>query len=112
MSKTRKVINRAALAFRLAAYAASKSQTALGGYSRRLRNRLGAPKAITATARKLACIFYRMLKYGQDYVEKGMEYYESQYKSRVIKNLQKRAHELGLVVVPTQQVEPTCCQVS
>lgn len=94
-TKTRKVINRATVAFRMAAYAAGKSQTALGAYYRRLKTRIGAPKAITATARKLACIFYRLLKFGNEYIEKGMDYYETRYKDRVIKNLKNRAQEFG-----------------
>lgn len=98
-TKTRKVINRATVAFRMAAYAAGKSHTALGAYYRRLKSRLGAPKAITATARKLSCLFYRLLKYGNDYIERGMDYYETQYKERVIKNLKNRAQELGFNLV-------------
>jgi hypothetical protein len=58
-----------------------------------LKKRLRAPKAITATARKLACIFYSMLKYGQEYVKKGIDYYEKLYKERVMKNLSKKASE-------------------
>lgn len=98
-TKTRKVINRATVAFRLAAYAAGKSHTALGAYYRRLKSRLGAPKAITATARKLSCLFYRLLRYGNEYLERGMDYYESRYKERMIKNLKNRAQELGFVLI-------------
>lgn len=97
-TRTRKVINRAAHAFRLAAHCISKSKSALGAYCRRLKKRLGVPKAITATARKLACIFYSMLKYGQEYVEKGMEYYEKLYEDRVMKNLNKKASEFGYIL--------------
>ncbi|MCU0396219.1 MAG: transposase [Chitinophagaceae bacterium] len=57
-SKTRKVVNRAAEAFRLGAQAVANSTTALGAYYRRMRARLDPPKAITATAHKLARIFY------------------------------------------------------
>jgi hypothetical protein len=74
-TRTRKVINRAANALRMAANSVGNGKSALGAYYRRLKKQLGAPKAITATARKIACIFYSMLKYGQEYVEKGMEYY-------------------------------------
>lgn len=98
-TKTRKVINRASVAFRMAAYATGKSHTALGAYYRRLRNRLGAPKAITATARKLACLFYRLLKFGTEYVEQGMNYYETQYQERVIKNLKDKARSLGFNLI-------------
>jgi transposase len=72
-TKTRKVASRAAAAFRQAASALFRSQSYLGAQYRRLRTRLGAPKAITAMARKLACLFYRLLKYGQNYVDKGVE---------------------------------------
>lgn len=98
-SKTRKVINRATVAFRMAAYAAGKSHTALGAYYRRLKSRLGAPKAITATARKLACLCYRLLRFGNAYIEQGIDYYETRYKERVIKNLTNRAKELGYKLV-------------
>ena len=98
-TKTRKVINRAAVAFRMAAYASGKSHTALGAYYRRLRSRLDAPKAITATARKLSCLFYRLLKHGNGYIEQGMDYYETRYKERAIKNLKNRAQELGFNLI-------------
>ncbi len=99
-TKTRKVINRASTAFRIAAFATGKSKSALGGYYRRIRNRIGSPKAITATARKLlACLFYRLLKYGQSYVEQGLDYYEKIYTTKVVKNLEKKAKEFGFVLV-------------
>ncbi len=79
-TRTCRVINRAANAFRMAAHCVSRSNSGIGAYCRRLKKRLGAPKAITATARKLACIFYSMLKHGQEYVEKGIDYYEKLYK--------------------------------
>lgn len=98
-TRTRKVVNRAANALRLAAHCVSRSNTALGAYCRRLKKRLGIPKAITATARKLACIFYNMLKYGKEYVEKGINYYEKLYQDRVMKNLSIKAREFGYVLV-------------
>lgn len=100
--KTRKVVNRAATAFRLAAWNLQRSKSALGANYRRLRARLGAPKAITAMANKLARIFYRMLKYGQEYVDKGMEYYESKYKEQQLKWLQKQAKTLNMQIIPIQ----------
>jgi len=100
--KTRKVINRAATAFRLGAWNLLRSQSALGANYRRLRARLGAPKAITAMANKLARIFYRMLKYGQDYVDQGMEYYESRFREQQLKWLQKQAKMLNMQIVPVQ----------
>jgi transposase len=73
--RTRKVVNRATGAFRNAAVTLLRSQSYLGAQYRRLRTRLGAPKAITAMARKLACLFYRLIKHGQQYVDKGTQYY-------------------------------------
>ncbi|WP_264705004.1 IS110 family RNA-guided transposase [Wolbachia endosymbiont (group A) of Gymnosoma rotundatum] len=103
-TRTREVINRAANAFRMAAYAVGKSKSALGAYYRRLKKQLGSPKAITATARKLACIFYQMLRYGQEYVEKGMNYYETRYKERVVKNLIKKARVFGYILVQQEEL--------
>ena len=100
--RTRKVANRAATALRNAASTLLRSQSYLGAQYRRLRTRLGAPKAITAMARKLACLFYRLIKHGQQYVDKGTEYYEARYRQQQIRALAKRAQRLGLqVVIPT-----------
>ena len=60
---------------------------------------LGAPKAVTATARKLAIIIYNMLKYGKAYVDQGAEYFEQQYRAAMVKNLKRRARQLGFEVV-------------
>ncbi|RLT63175.1 transposase family protein [Wolbachia endosymbiont of Drosophila ananassae] len=103
-TRTCRVINRAANAFRMAAHCVSRSNSGIGAYCRRLKKRLGAPKAITATARKLACIFYSMLKHGQEYVEKGIDYYEKLYKERVLKNLSKKASELGYVLTKKHEL--------
>jgi transposase len=70
-SGTRQVVNRAATALRLAACSHIRSQSALGANFRRLRSKLGAPKAITAMAHKLARLIYRMMKFGTEYVDKG-----------------------------------------
>ena len=66
------------------------------------RTRLGAPKAITAMARKLACLFYRLVKHGQQYVDKGNEYYETKYREQQIRALAKRAQKLGVQVLIPQ----------
>jgi hypothetical protein len=97
--RTRKVVNRATMAFRNAAVTLLRSQSYLGAQYRRLRTRLGAPKAITAMARKLACLFYRLIKHGQQYVDKGTEYYEARYREQQIRSLAKRAQKLGLQLV-------------
>jgi transposase len=97
--RTRKVVNRATGAFRNAAVTLLRSQSYLGAQYRRLRTRLGAPKAITAMARKLACLFYRLIKHGQQYVDKGTQYYEGRYREQQIRSLAKRAQKLGLQLV-------------
>jgi transposase len=104
-TKTRKTANRAANAFRMAAQSLANSNTGLGGFYRRIRARLGAPKAITATAHKLARIFYRMWTTGQSYTDLGSDYYENRYKERVLRNITRRARELGYdaVLQPIEQ---------
>jgi hypothetical protein len=97
--RTRKVVNRATVAFRIAASTLIRSQSYLGAQYRRLRTRLGAPKAITAMARKLACLYYRLIKHGQQYVDKGTEYYESRYREQQIRSLAKKAQKLGIQLV-------------
>jgi len=100
-SRSKPSNNRAAHALRLAAYTLYRSKTSLGAFFRRMRTRLGAPKAITATAHRLARIIYRMLKYSKQYEELGSEYYEKQHKERVVNNLKKRAQEMGYQLVPS-----------
>ena len=108
-SKTRKVVNRAADAFRLAAQALHRSSSALGAYYRRMRAKLGAPKAITATAHKLSRIFYHLWKNGESYLDPGADYYEQRYKERVLKNIKAKAKQLGYAIT----LEPlTGCEVS
>jgi len=104
--KTRPSANRAAAAFRLAAYSLANSKTALGAFYRRMRNRLGAPKAITATAHKLARIFYRLLKTRTPFINFGQDYYEQQYRERATRNLKKRAAALGYQLIPEATVGP------
>jgi len=91
--------NRAAAALRLSASSLYKSSTALGTYLRRLKARLDPAKAITATAHKLAKIIYNMLRNGIGYKESGQEYYEQQYRDRVIKGLQRKAQSYGFSLV-------------
>jgi transposase len=96
---TRPVINRAATALRIGATTLLRSQSYLGAQYRRFRGKLGAPKAITAMAHKLAVLVYRMLRWGQAYVDKGMQYYEERHREQQIRQLRKRAATLGLLVV-------------
>ena len=101
-SKTKTTANRAAGAFRMAGFGLLNSKSALGAYCRRQRSRLGAPKAITATAHKVARIFYSMLKHGKAYVDDGQDYYDKQYHERIVKNLKKRASEMGFELMPKE----------
>jgi transposase len=77
-AKTRRSSNRAAKTLRLAAVNVGKTQTALGAFYRRLAARVGKAKAVTATARKLAVLFYNTLRYGMTYQDPGASYYEEQ----------------------------------
>ena len=99
---TRHVVNRAANALRQAANALIRSRSYLGAQCRRLRTKLGAPKAITAMAHRLARLVYRMLKYGQRYVDKGTEYYEQRYRNQQIQLLRKNATKLGFQITEAQ----------
>jgi transposase len=105
-SQTRCVVNRAANAFRMAAQALKNSRSALGAFYRRLRTRLGTPKAITATAHKIARLFYYLWTRGEAYVDPGIDYYEQKYQERLVQNLTKKAHSLGFELVP-QSVSPS-----
>jgi transposase len=100
-SRTRPSANRAAAALRMAAQSLHRSKTALGAYFRRMRTRLGPPKAITATAHKLARLIYFSLKGQWSYVDPGQEWYEKQYQERLLKSLRRRASELGFTLVST-----------
>ena len=94
-TKTRRSANRAAKLLRISAVNVGKTQTALGAFYRRLAARVGKAKAVTATARKLAVLFYNTLRYGMAYQDPGAAYYEEQYRQRVLKSLRRRAKELG-----------------
>ena len=99
-SKTKPSASRAAAALRLAANALHRSDSALGAFLRRKKAPLGAPQAITPTAHKLARLVYSMLRYGQEYVDAGAEYYESQYQQRALRAAKRRAAQLGCQLAP------------
>ena len=98
--KTRRVKNRAALALRMSAQAVQGSRTALGGYYRRMRAKLGGPKAITATAHKLARVVYHLIATGHGYEESVFLRHEAIHRDRLQKRLQAQAAGLGLTLVP------------
>jgi len=101
---TRHVVSRARNVLRLCAYTLAHSNSWLGAKYRRLKAKLGAPKAIVAMAHHLARLIYRMIKNGADYVDKGMEAYEARYRAQRIVWLKKQAKELNMEVVELEAV--------
>jgi cell division protein FtsB len=102
-SRTRPGSNRAAQALRLAANSLQRNKSALGAFFRRMKSRMGAAKAVTAGAHKLARLVYWMLKHGTAYVKQTQEQYEAQQREKQIQNLKKRARQLGLQVSELQK---------
>jgi transposase len=100
----RKGTNRVAIALRMAARSTGRTMTPLGLFYRRIRSRIGGLGAVKATAHKLACLVYRMLRYGQEYVTQSMEEYEAKMKANMLKALQRNAAAMGfqLSPLPTQ----------
>jgi transposase len=101
---TKKVLNRAATALRLAAQSLHRSKSYLGAKYRRLRSRLDGPVAITAMAHLLARLIYRLLRYGTQYHDKGVEHYERKYRETQTKWLKKQAALLNMQLVPAPGV--------
>jgi len=101
-TRTRKTNSRANKALRQAAYSLHRSPSYLGAYFRRMRARLGAAMAITATARKLACIIYKMLKEQIEYVDLGEDFYLRKNRNREIQKLIQKAGALGFYITPAQ----------
>jgi transposase len=102
-ARTRRSASRAASLLRLAARTVGRTPTALGAFYRRLSARIGKAKAITATARKIAVLFYNTLRHGMDYTDPGASYYEERYRQRVLANLRRRAKALGYAL---QEIPP------
>jgi transposase len=91
---------RVAAALRMAALSMQNSQTALGAYYRKIARRIGGDVAVFATARKLATLIYRLLRWGQPYVDEGAEAYEKRYQENRIKNLAAKVKQLGYQLLP------------
>ena len=100
--KTKPSSNRAATLLRMAASSLHRSPSALGAFFRRQKTRLGAPKAITATAYKIARLIYTLLKDQKTYQDPGEDYYNQQYQGRIIKSIEKKAKALGFQLIPIQ----------
>jgi transposase len=101
---TRKTSNRVAAHLRLAAVTVGRTDTALGAFYRRLSARVGKAKAVTATARKIAVLFYNAMRYGMDYQDPGAAHYEQKYRERVIKQLHRRAAQFGFTLQEAEAV--------
>ena len=99
-NRTRPVANRAASVLRLMALSVGKTDTVLGHFYRRIRARAGAPKAITATARKLACLVYHLIKHKKPYVEPDLAKYLERFEKQRVLNLARQAKTLGFQMVP------------
>jgi transposase len=97
--KNRRTTNRFATALRVAAQTLERSKSALGAFYRRMKARLGPPKAINATAHKLARMIYFILKEQRPYVDPGADYYDRKNEERVLKHIEKRARQLGYQLV-------------
>ena len=75
-----------------------RTNTALGAFYRRLAARIGKAKAVTATARKIAVLYYNAMRYGMTYADPGADQYERKYRERVVKQLHRRAAEFGFTL--------------
>jgi transposase len=96
----RKSTHRVTIALRMAARSVGKTMTPLGMFYRRIRSRIGGLGAVKATAHKLACLVYRMLKYGEEYVTQSMEEYQAKMNDNVLKALRRKAAAMGFELSP------------
>jgi transposase len=101
---TKRTANQVAHALKLAAHGLHRSKCALGAYYRRMAARLGAGKAITATAHKLARVVYAILTKGEEFVQRSQDHYEDQVRARTLRHLHKKAASLGYTLQPTASV--------
>lgn len=101
-SRTKRCGSRAAALLRLAAVTVGRTDTALGAFYRRLSARIGKAKAVTATARKIATLFYNAVRHGMEYVDPGASAYETRYRTRLVENLHRRAKTFGFVLQPIE----------
>lgn len=99
-SRRRAAKNQAGQILRQAASSLGKTPTALGAFYRRVAARRGKGIAVVATARKLACIYYRLLRHGGQYVEQGAAAAEAAYAQRRLTSLQRQAKALGFDLRP------------
>jgi transposase len=103
----RKGKNRVAIALRMAAQSLGRTQSPLALFYRRIKSRIGGKGAITATAHKLACLVYRMLKYGREYVKQSMDEYEQRIRGQQERSLRRKAALLGFDLVAHGAAAPS-----
>ena len=103
----RKGKNRVAIALRMAAQATGQTKSPLALFYRRIKSRIGGKGAITATAHKLACLVYRMLKYGREYVKHSIEAYDKRLREQQERSLRRKARLLGFELVAHSASAPS-----
>lgn len=101
---SKRLPNRVAQVLKLAAQGLHRSHCALGAYYRRMAARLGAGKAITATAHKLARLIYAMLTHQAEYVERSMADYEAKFQERSLAHIRRKAAQMGFTLQPVAAV--------
>ncbi len=97
--------NRVGNAFRMAAQSLVRSQSYLGARYRYLRAKLGGLRAVKAMARVLACLYYRLVKQGQVWIDRGTVEFEQRRQQRDLASLQRKARSLGMQLVPAAETE-------
>jgi transposase len=99
-SKRSLASTRTAAALRTASLSLRHSQTALGAYYRQIARRIGGDVAVFATARKLAALIYRMLRWGKPYLDEGAKAFEQRYQLARLQRIHSTAAQLGYKLVP------------
>jgi transposase len=102
-SRTRKVVNRAATALRMAAMGLAETDTWIGSFHRRMRARLGPPAAVTATARKIATIIYHLLGNQEVFIDRDLALYEERVNRQRVARLKQQAARMGFKLVPLSE---------
>ncbi|XHR30476.1 MAG: hypothetical protein ACFUZC_07915 [Chthoniobacteraceae bacterium] len=105
-AKTRDVGSRAAGILRMAANSLHRSQTSLGEFFRWMKARLGVPKAITATAHKLARIIFHLIRDGTAYDDSVFAQQDERHRQRKLRYLTKQTAECGCSLIPNTEVQP------
>jgi transposase len=103
-NKTPEVVSRVSTLLRVAAMAVGRTESCLGSFYRRIQAKRGSPKAITATARKLAVLIYTLVKEGKQYQEPDRQAYEAKVLRFRLARIRKQADQLGYQLVPKDEL--------